>query len=573
MAGGSLFTGMLEGWGQRTAEHRKEAADEREKQIARDQGIFQHLASADDPEIAAMALSGLASLSSTDYEPKKGLAKLLGQRGPANPHALNIVKLLRTGGFEGMPKTEPDEAGEVVRPQAPPAQATPGSAGMAPSPSAPGGGIKLAGATIPAGPPVTLGPPPEPAEEGYVARVPPPPDPNAPPVPGKAPRRVFLTPDERVRRGKVAAAEGDVEGEHAGLMAAGFTDLEARELIKQGYQRRAAGGALGAQSIAGELPDGTPAFAIFDRVTKQYLDADTGAPIKDFRPRTTTASTSMGAAKESAARKLFGKPYAQLSQAQAQQADQESLTYAGQYAGATTTARGDANARIPLSTAQRATFETGLQDDWRKAHGPAQITAVAAAKMDEALAQFAVSPGAAAETVRVNFEKILDPNSVVREAEYNRQGEGLSIFNRMDGLWQKYIQGGGNVPLPVLQEFVSLAKRLAAVEENYTANERARITATAREYQIDPARILGSVQGVGGVGAPPPSVTPAAGPGAPPPAAPMAATPPPGAPAKGSFVGNVYTGERIQVAGKWYGQGPNGAPVELLEQGGQWYTR
>jgi len=58
------------------------------------------------------------------------------------------------------------------------------------------------------------------------------------------------------------------------------------------------------QSIAGELADGTPAFGVFHRESGTYLDPATGKPLDGFRPRTTTASTSLGQLAERAAKEL-----------------------------------------------------------------------------------------------------------------------------------------------------------------------------------------------------------------------------------------------------------------------------
>jgi len=63
------------------------------------------------------------------------------------------------------------------------------------------------------------------------------------------------------------------------------------------------------QSVAGEMPDGSPAFGILDRRPQsptfgKYLDADTQQPLDGFQPRTSTASTSLGQLAERAAKEL-----------------------------------------------------------------------------------------------------------------------------------------------------------------------------------------------------------------------------------------------------------------------------
>jgi hypothetical protein len=58
------------------------------------------------------------------------------------------------------------------------------------------------------------------------------------------------------------------------------------------------------QSIPGEMSNGDPAFGVLDRASGMYLDPITREPLIGFRPRTTTASTSLGTIVERAAKDL-----------------------------------------------------------------------------------------------------------------------------------------------------------------------------------------------------------------------------------------------------------------------------
>lgn len=135
------------------------------------------------------------------------------------------------------------------------------------------------------------------------------------------PRKLFLSSTDRVLAGAKAKAQGDVEGEVAGLIAAGFTDVEARGLVKENYERRARTGSTAApfQAVALEVPDGrggwTPTQGTFNRSTGQYEDL-AGTPLTQARPRQTTGSTSLGTDREALARAYFGKPFALLDQTQ-----------------------------------------------------------------------------------------------------------------------------------------------------------------------------------------------------------------------------------------------------------------
>jgi len=118
-----------------------------------------------------------------------------------------------------------------------------------------------------------------------------------------------------------------------------------------------AGSQMGLQSVPGELPDGSPAFGVFDRRSGKYLDADTGQALEGFQPRTTTASTSLGQYAERAAGEL-GYPNA----AAARRAGPEAMAKVNQRAielqaagtGASTTARVTAEQAARLLTPDEA---------------------------------------------------------------------------------------------------------------------------------------------------------------------------------------------------------------------------
>jgi hypothetical protein len=134
--------------------------------------------------------------------------------------------------------------------------------------------------------------------------------PQAGPANGPDPKSMFLgqqmaSPEERATRkvgidSKVRAAE--ISARRAAVSAADAPP-ELKNMSpedKQNYilfgddaiRAMASRAAMRPQSIAGEIvgPDGTvsPAFGVF--VNGRYVDPDTGQPIENFRPRTTTGS-------------------------------------------------------------------------------------------------------------------------------------------------------------------------------------------------------------------------------------------------------------------------------------------
>ena len=64
---------------------------------------------------------------------------------------------------------------------------------------------------------------------------------------------------------------------------------------------------------------------------------------------------------------------------------------------------------------------------------------------------------AASQAILVTFQKILDPDSVVRESEYARSAQGLGMLAQIRGAYMKMVQGGAGVPVDQLEEFVQLA--------------------------------------------------------------------------------------------------------------------
>jgi len=175
--------------------------------------------------------------------------------------------------------------------------------------------------------------------------------------------------------------------------------------------------------------------------------------------------------------------------------------YMAEKARQTALARGQANSTIPLSTQQRTQLTNSLHDDWLKLQGPLREMSRQFELMETGLKRFHEGEKVASvEAIRVTLEKILDPNSVVREGEYARQGFGLSLIDRMNGLWQRYAQGGGDIPEPILAEMVETARQFLAGMTGWNDNERQRITNLATNNSIDPAYVFG-----GSLATPPPA--------------------------------------------------------------------
>ena len=97
---------------------------------------------------------------------------------------------------------------------------------------------------------------------------------------------------------------------------------------------------------------------------------------------------------------------------------------------------------------------------------------------------------AGSQAVLVTFQKILDPTSVVRESEYARSPQGLSIIQRMEGFLPRLMQGGPGVPLPELEKFAQLARIFATNAEKAAERASLPILMQADDLGIDRSRII-----------------------------------------------------------------------------------
>lgn len=244
------------------------------------------------------------------------------------------------------------------------------------------------------------------------------------------------------------------------------------------------------QQVRG-MVDGKETFGVFDPRTGEYSSPETGEPIRGFTPLTANSTYHYGVDREAAAKRLFGKSYGESSTEERAKADELVNQNAGAKAGATTTGRAEASAKAPLSTPQRFEALRSLQGDWRKAVAPITESKQAQARMEVGLRRFRADPVGASEAIRVGFEKLLSPESVVMPSEFARQGIGLSLMQKMQGYKQRYLEGGGDIPYEQLAEMVETAKQFNSEFDTYIEMEKERITQASQEAGLDPARVFG----------------------------------------------------------------------------------
>ena len=85
----------------------------------------------------------------------------------------------------------------------------------------------------------------------------------------------------------------------------------------------------------------------------------------------------------------------------------------------------------------------------------------------------------------MTFQKILDPDSVVRESEYARSAEGQSLRHQIAGKYEQLIQGGAGVPIDELEGFVDLAQQWMAAEEEGQSQDMKVANAYAIRMGLD----------------------------------------------------------------------------------------
>ena len=87
------------------------------------------------------------------------------------------------------------------------------------------------------------------------------------------------------------------------------------------------------------------------------------------------------------------------------------------------------------------------------------------------------------QAVVMSFNKILDPDSVVREGEYNRTAQGQALIQRMEALAGRVSTGGVIAP-DVLKNMATLAKTYRDRAVEFEAQEKKRIKAQAEHWEL-----------------------------------------------------------------------------------------
>lgn len=147
----------------------------------------------------------------------------------------------------------------------------------------------------------------------------------------------------------------------------------------------------------------------------------------------------------------------------------------------------------PLTQTAEANMIGKLAGQWTAATKNATELQRQISIMRAGLGRYDADPNGASQAVLVTFQKMLDPESVVRESEYARSAAGISALQRVQGWRDRLLKGGAGVPKAQLAEMVKTAELLIAHSKNGAAGVRRRLGATAKRYNIPEELIFNDV--------------------------------------------------------------------------------
>jgi hypothetical protein len=98
------------------------------------------------------------------------------------------------------------------------------------------------------------------------------------------------------------------------------------------------------------------------------------------------------------------------------------------------------------------------------------------------------------QALGVLFQKLLDPQSVVRESEYARTPEGAALLNRIASIGPQLTKGGLRLADSDRRSLVESAEKLLESSQKSLEGHISRYTEIAKSYNVDPKYILGGIE-------------------------------------------------------------------------------
>jgi hypothetical protein len=145
----------------------------------------------------------------------------------------------------------------------------------------------------------------------------------------------------------------------------------------------------------------------------------------------------------------------------------------------------------PMTRYQRFTTERQLRTEADKAAAPVREINRQVQTMRAGLAQARGGRRTAGVQAVINsFNRILEPGSVTREAEYLRTAAGQPLLDALRGKLESITQGGQGVTIETLEDAVALAEQIARNMSAHASEQFDMIGGQADEYQIPRDRII-----------------------------------------------------------------------------------
>lgn len=151
--------------------------------------------------------------------------------------------------------------------------------------------------------------------------------------------------------------------------------------------------------------------------------------------------------------------------------------------------------KMKPGTPQYANLTTKLSDDYRGDIKDYSTLRQNFATMENVLQDSLKNPNKsmiAVDQALINtFNKMVDPNSVVRESEYARTGEGQSKLAEVSGYIDKLQKGGAGLTPENRLEMYNVASSLMSAANDYYKEKRKNYEDISKEYKVSPNLVIG----------------------------------------------------------------------------------
>ncbi len=98
------------------------------------------------------------------------------------------------------------------------------------------------------------------------------------------------------------------------------------------------------------------------------------------------------------------------------------------------------------------------------------------------------------QALGVAFQKMLDPQSVVRESEYARTPQGAALLNRIDNYIPKLLKGGLAIADSDRKALYDMAQQLLGEAKRSMNRHISRYTKLSNDYGVRPELVLGDIE-------------------------------------------------------------------------------